>query len=202
MNPSYFFITRFHLRVYPMPANSSGQFYEHNDNDETQEDVHADEDASSSSSTVSPSSSKQGQSKSTNETAQVASIYMHTQNDFSKDLASEKLRYVIGLWIHFLWQALILHIKNNASVQKWKWRPALLKGAVWMCTPFAIMIGCIRIVTTRLLLLSMSAGSTANVIKGGCSSKQAKFCVLKMDVSVLNMDVSQDQPWGQIPLDR
>jgi hypothetical protein len=66
-------------------------FYKHNDNDETQEDVHADEDASSSSSTVSSSSSKQGQNKSTNETAQVASIYMHTQNDFSKDLASEKL---------------------------------------------------------------------------------------------------------------
>ncbi len=44
-------------------------FYEHNENDETQEDFHADEDASSSSSTVSSSSSKQGQNKSTNETA-------------------------------------------------------------------------------------------------------------------------------------
>ncbi len=33
-------------------------FYEHNDNDENQEDVHADKDASSSSSTVSSSSSK------------------------------------------------------------------------------------------------------------------------------------------------
>ncbi len=71
-----------------------------------------------------------------------------------------------------------------------------------MCTPIAILIGCIRIVTTRLLLVSMSAGSTANVIKGRCSTEQAKFRVLKMDVSVLNMDVSQDQPRGQIPLDR
>jgi hypothetical protein len=60
-------------------------------NDETQEDVHADKDASSSSSTVSSSSSKQGQNKSTNETAQIVSTNMHTQNDFSKDLASEKL---------------------------------------------------------------------------------------------------------------
>ncbi len=48
----------------------------------------------------------------------------------------------------------------------------------------------------------MSAGSTANVIKGGCSTEQAKLRVLIMDVSVLNMDVSQDQPWVQIPLDR
>ena len=71
-----------------------------------------------------------------------------------------------------------------------------------MCTPIAILIGCIRIVTTRLLLVSMSAGSTANVIKGGCSTEQAKLRVLIMDVSVLNMDVSQDQPRGQIPLDR
>jgi hypothetical protein len=53
----------------------------------------------------------------------------------------------------------------------------------------------VSIVTTRLLVVSMSAGSTANVIKGGCSSKQAKFRVLKMDVS-------QNQLWGQIPLDR
>ncbi len=48
----------------------------------------------------------------------------------------------------------------------------------------------------------LSAGSTANVIKGGCSTEQAKFRVLKMDVSILNMDVSQDQRGGQIPLDR
>jgi hypothetical protein len=37
----------------------------------------------------------------------------------------------------------------------------------------------------------MPAGSTAIVIKGGCTSKQAKFRILKMDVS-------QDQLWWQI----
>ncbi len=71
-----------------------------------------------------------------------------------------------------------------------------------MCTPYAIMIGCIHIVTPGLLLVSISAGSTANVIKGGCSTEQAKLRVLIMDVFVLNMDVSQDLPRGQIPLDR
>jgi hypothetical protein len=64
-----------------------------NENDETQEDVDADADSSSSSSTVSSSPSKRGQNKSTDETAQVASIYMYTQNDFSKDFASEKMQY-------------------------------------------------------------------------------------------------------------
>jgi hypothetical protein len=53
------------------------------------------------------------------------------------------------------------------------------------------MIGWMRIVTSGLLLVSMSAGSTAIVIKRGCASKQAQFCVLKMDVS-------QDQPRNQI----
>ncbi len=90
---------------------------------------------------------------------------------------------VIVLWIHFLWQAVILHIKNNALVRDIPWRPALLKGAVRWCTSSAIMIGWVSIVTTCLLVVSMSAGSTAIVIKGGCTSKQAKFRVLKMDVS-------------------
>ncbi len=102
---------------------------------------------------------------------------------------------VIELWIHFLWHAVILYIKNNALVWEKQWRPALLKGAVWWCTPSAILIGWVIIVTTRLLVVSMSAGSTAIVIKGGWLTQQAKFCVLKMDVS-------QDQLRWQIPLDR
>jgi hypothetical protein len=68
-------------------------FYEHNENDETQEDVHADKDASFSSSTVSSSSSKQGQNKSTNETAQAASIDMQKENDSSNDPAPPKLQW-------------------------------------------------------------------------------------------------------------
>jgi hypothetical protein len=80
----------FYVNYTAVPVRSNN-LHEHNENDETQEDVEADADSSSSSSTVSSSSSKQGQNKSTNETAQVASIYMHTQNDFSKDLATEKL---------------------------------------------------------------------------------------------------------------
>jgi hypothetical protein len=55
--------------------------------------VDADKDSSSSSSTVSSSSSKQGQNKSTDESAQAASIYMHTQNDSSNDPASPKSKY-------------------------------------------------------------------------------------------------------------
>ena len=105
----------FYVNYTAVPVHSNN-LCEHNENDETQEDVDADEDASSSSSTVSSSSSKQGQNKSTNETAQVASIYMHTQNGFQRILPQPSRDIVIGLWIHFLWQALILHIKNDASV--------------------------------------------------------------------------------------
>jgi hypothetical protein len=68
-------------------------FYEHNENDETQEDIAADADSSSSSSTVSSSSSKQGQNKSTNQTAQAASIVMQTENDSSNDLAPPKSQW-------------------------------------------------------------------------------------------------------------
>ena len=50
-----------------------------------------------------------------------------------------------------------------------------------------MMIGWMHIVTSGLLVVSMSAGSTAIVIKRGCATEQAKFRVLKMDVS-------QDQP--------
>jgi hypothetical protein len=82
----------FYVNYTTVPVRSNN-LHEHNENDETQEDVEADADSSSSSSTVSSSSSKRGQNKSTKETAQVASIYMHTQNDFSKDFASEKLQY-------------------------------------------------------------------------------------------------------------
>ncbi len=82
----------FYVNDTAVPVRSNN-LHEHNENDEIQEDVEADADSSSSSSTVSSSSSKQGQNKSIDETAQVASIYMHTQNDFLKDLASEKLRY-------------------------------------------------------------------------------------------------------------
>jgi hypothetical protein len=82
----------FYVNYTAVPVHSN-KLCEHNENDETQEDVDADADSSSSSSTVSLSSSKQGQNKSTDETAQVVSIYMHTQNDFLKDLASANSRY-------------------------------------------------------------------------------------------------------------
>jgi hypothetical protein len=82
----------FYVNYTAVPVHSNN-LCEHNENDETQEDVDADADSSSSSSTVSLSSSKQGQNKSTNETAQVASIYMHTQNDSSNDPALAKSRY-------------------------------------------------------------------------------------------------------------
>ena len=57
----------------------SNNLHEHNENDETQEDVEAD--------------AKQGQNKSTNETAHAASIAIQTQNNFSNDVASENLRF-------------------------------------------------------------------------------------------------------------
>jgi ubiquitin C-terminal hydrolase len=79
----------FYVNYTAVPVHSNN-LREHNKNDETQGDIDADEDASSSSSTVSSSSSKQGQNKSTNETAQAASIYMHTQNDSSNDPAPPK----------------------------------------------------------------------------------------------------------------
>jgi hypothetical protein len=63
----------FYVNYTAVPVHSNN-LREHNKNDETQEEVDADADSSSSSSTVSSSSSKQGQNKSTNETAQVASI--------------------------------------------------------------------------------------------------------------------------------
>ncbi len=97
---------------------------------------------------------------------------------------------VIRLWIHFLEQAILLHIKKNASCVDYQWRPALMKGTVRWCTPPAMLIGWRSIVTCCLLVVSMSAGSTAMVINCGCTSKQAKFSVLKMDVS-------QDQPRRQ-----
>ncbi len=81
----------------------SNNLYEHNENDETQEDIEAD--------------AKQGQNKSTNETAQAASIDIQTQNDSSNDPGPPKEHVVIGLWVHFLRQAVILHIKNDALVR-------------------------------------------------------------------------------------
>ena len=57
----------------------SNNLHEHNENDETQEDVEAD--------------AKQGQNKSTNETAHAASIAIQTQNNFSNKVASENLRF-------------------------------------------------------------------------------------------------------------
>jgi hypothetical protein len=56
----------------------SNNLHEHNENDETQEDVEAD--------------AKQGQNKSTNETAQAASIDIQTQNDSSNDPGPPKSR--------------------------------------------------------------------------------------------------------------
>jgi hypothetical protein len=82
----------FYVNYTAVPVHSNN-LCEHNENDETKDDVDADEDSSSSSSTVFSSSSKQGQNKSTDETAQVASIYMHTQNDSSNDSALPKLQY-------------------------------------------------------------------------------------------------------------
>ena len=88
---------------------------------------------------------------------------------------------VIGLWVHFLIQVVILHIKNDASVFEWEWWPANIYGAVQRCTLSATLIGWRGIVTSGLL--SISAGSTAIVINHGCASRQTKFCVLRMDIS-------------------
>jgi hypothetical protein len=80
----------FYVNYTAVPVHSNN-LCEHNENDETQSYVDADEDASSSSSTVSSSSLKQGQNKTTDETAQSASIYMQTQNDSSNDPVPPKL---------------------------------------------------------------------------------------------------------------
>jgi hypothetical protein len=82
----------FYVNYTAVPVHSNN-LCEHNENDETQEDVDADEDASSSSSTVSFLSSKQGQNRSTNETAQAASIDMQTQNDSSNNPAPPKSQW-------------------------------------------------------------------------------------------------------------
>jgi hypothetical protein len=79
----------FYINYTAVPVHSNN-LCEHNENDETQEDIDTDADSSSIPSTVSLSSSKQGQNKSIDETAQVASIYMHTQNDSSNNPASPK----------------------------------------------------------------------------------------------------------------
>ncbi len=67
----------FYVNYTAVPVHSNN-LREHNENGETQSLVDADKDASSSSLTVASSSSKQKQNKSTNETAQAASIYMQT----------------------------------------------------------------------------------------------------------------------------
>jgi hypothetical protein len=82
----------FYVDYTAVPVRSNN-LHEHNENDEHQEDIDADADSSSSSSTVSLSSSKRGQNKSTNETAQVASINMQTQNDSSNNPAPPKSRW-------------------------------------------------------------------------------------------------------------
>jgi hypothetical protein len=76
----------FYVNYTAVPVHSNN-LCEHNGNNETQSLVDADDDASSS------SSSKQQQNKSTDETAQAASICMQTQNDSSNDPAPPKLRW-------------------------------------------------------------------------------------------------------------
>ena len=76
----------FYVNYTAVPVHSNN-LCEHNGNNETQSLVDADDDASSS------SSSKQQQNKSTDETAQAASICMQTQNDSSNDPAPPKSQW-------------------------------------------------------------------------------------------------------------
>ncbi len=62
-----------------------------------------------------------------------------------------------------------------------------IEGCSTMVHPFCHIDWLSMHFFTRLLLVTISAGSTAIVIKPGCASDQVKFRVFKMDVS-------QDQP--------
>ncbi len=82
----------FYVNYTAVPVHSNN-LCEHIGNNEPQSLGDTDDDVSSSSSTVSSSSSKQQQDKSTDETAQAASICMQTQNDSSNDPAPPKSRW-------------------------------------------------------------------------------------------------------------
>ncbi len=130
----------FYVNYTAVPVHSNN-LCEHNENDETQDYVDTDEDSSSSSSTVSSSSSKQGQNNLPMKLPRLQQSICTHRMILQTILPHPSCNIVIGLWIHFLGQAMILHIKNDALVRDVQWRPALLKGAVQWCTPSATSIG-------------------------------------------------------------
>ena len=121
------------------------------------------------------------QDKSTNETATLCQSVCKHRIILQTILPHPSQNGVIGLWDHFLTRAMILHIKNNASVLEWKWQPANIQGAVRRCAPSATSIGWKGIDTSHLLIIFVN--STAIVINYGCASRQTQFCLLRMNVS-------------------
>jgi hypothetical protein len=124
----------FYVNYTAVPVYSNN-LREHNENDETRDDIDADEDASSSSSTVSSSSSKQGQNKSTDETAQAVSIYMHTQNDSSNDPAPPKPRWCDWAMDSFSWTGLDTPHQERCVGQGFTMKTCTIEGCSTMVHP-------------------------------------------------------------------